>query len=177
MTLTKTNNTESAIINLTLVNDIYRQLNSLHFDDQLPECKIELSTRLKRTAGKIWPKQRLIRLSIPYHNHYGLTEINNTLLHEMIHLWLYLQGLPSGHTPVFRQKLAELGIPDRIHALPMPPSPYKYLYSCPTCHREIQTHKRINSSCGKCDKVYNPKHQFFLLKEINFSQRSSKSPH
>lgn len=152
--------------NLKLAQSLYAQMNQLHFSGQLPGCQIEFSTRLVRTAGKIWPKQHLMRLSLPYHRHHGVAELGSTILHEMIHLWLHEQGLPSGHTPLFRQKLVEVGMSNRVHALPMPARPYKYLYACPTCHEEIKTRRLINSSCGKCDKVYNPRHRFYLLQKL-----------
>ncbi len=78
-------------VSLELALNLYRELNQEFFEGKLPLCKIEFSTRLSRTAGKIWPKSRRIRLSIPYHSHYGLEELRNTILHEMIHLWLFEQ--------------------------------------------------------------------------------------
>lgn len=154
-----------SIITVELIQKLYAELNEQHFEAKLPPCRLELSRRLVRTAGKIWPRARLIRLSFSYHEQYGLTELANTLLHEMIHLWLYEQGLPSGHNDRFHQKMNEVGLSDRIKALPIPPRPYRYLYCCPTCLQEVQTRRKINSSCGKCDKVYNPQHHFKLLGE------------
>jgi predicted SprT family Zn-dependent metalloprotease len=154
------------LINLETAQRFYKELNTRFFENKLPNCRLELSNRLTRTAGKIWPKLRLMRLSLPYHQRYGPDELRNTILHEMIHLWLYEQKLPSGHTPLFRRKLIEVGLPDRIRALPVPPRPYKYLYACPTCGYQVQTRRKINSSCGRCDKVYNPRHKFKLLKRL-----------
>jgi predicted SprT family Zn-dependent metalloprotease len=111
-----------------------------------------------------------MRLSVSYHEHYGPEELRNTILHEMIHLWLYEQKLPSGHTPLFRQKLEEVGLGGRVRALPVPPRPYKYLYSCPTCRRELRTRRKINSSCGHCDTVYNPRHKFKLVRLLEEEQ-------
>ena len=163
-------------ISLALAQSFYNKLNQQHFEGKLPPCQLELSRRLVRTAGKIWPKVRLIRLSLPYHEQYGLTELSNTILHEMIHLWLYEQGLPSGHTDRFRQKLAEVGLGERIRALPVPPRPYRYLYRCPTCRREIQTRRKINSSCGECDTVYNPRHKFKLVSQLNSEKTTRDKP-
>ena len=154
------------IINVETAQQFYTELNAGYFEGKLPACKIEVSRRLSRTAGKIWPKLRLMRLSLSYHHRYGLEELRNTILHEMIHLWLYEQKLPSGHTPRFRAKLAEVGLTGRVTALPIPPRPYKYIYGCPGCQREISTRRKINSSCGRCDKVYNPRYKFKLLREL-----------
>ena len=150
-------------ITSALVERLYDSLNWQHFGGALPACRLELSRRLVRTAGKVWPRLRLIRLSLPYHERYGLEELSNTLLHEMIHLWLHEQGLPSGHTDRFRQKLREVGLPDRLRALPVPPRPYRYLYHCPNCRQELKTRRKINSSCGLCDKTYNPNFKFKLV--------------
>ncbi len=149
-------------INIELVEKLYANLNQLHFKGSLPPCRLELSRRLVRTAGKIWPRTRLMRLSLSYHQRYGVAELSNTILHEMIHLWLFEQGLPSGHTDCFRHKLAEVGLADRIRALPVPPRPYRYLYHCPQCGQEIRTRRKVNSSCGLCDKAYNPRFKFVL---------------
>ncbi len=153
-------------INLELAQNYYTELNERYFERKLPPCRLEISARLTRTAGKIWPKMRVMRLSLSYHRLYGPEELRNTILHEMIHLWLYEQKLPSGHTPLFRRKLEEVGLGGRVQALPVPPRPYKYVYSCPTCQREIFTRRKINSSCGQCDKVYNPRHKFKLLRRL-----------
>lgn len=154
------------VINLELAETLYASLNRQHFEDKLPPCKLELSRRLVRTAGKIWPRSRLMRLSLPYHEQYGPAELANTILHEMVHLWLHEQGLPSGHTARFRQKMTEVGLPNRVQALPVPPRPYRYLYHCPTCQLEVKTRRKINSSCGKCDTRYNPRHHFKLRAEL-----------
>lgn len=153
-----------------LADQLYASLNTQHFEGSLPACRIEISARLSRTAGKIWPRTRLMRLSRSYHELYGPAELSNTILHEMIHLWLHEQSLPSGHTPRFRQKLQEVGLDDRLRALPVPPRPFRYLYRCPTCRYEVQTRRKINSSCGRCDHVYNPRHRFKLVKEFDSSQ-------
>jgi predicted SprT family Zn-dependent metalloprotease len=153
-------------INLKLAHEFYYELNLRYFEGMLPDCQIELSKRLTRTAGKIWPKSRLIRLSLSYHQHYGPQEFRNTILHEMIHLWLFEQKLPSGHTDLFRRKSEEVGLGERIRALPVPPRPYKYIYSCPTCCHEIYTRRKINTSCGLCDTVYNPCHKFNLIRQL-----------
>jgi predicted SprT family Zn-dependent metalloprotease len=153
-------------ITQALAEELYTGLNQHHFRGSLPACRIELSARLTRTAGKIWPRTRLIRLSRSYHELYGATELSNTILHEMIHLWLHEQNLPSGHTPLFRQKLKEVGLDNRLKALPVPPRPYRYLYRCPTCRYEIQTRRKINSSCGQCDRIYNPRYRFKLIEQL-----------
>lgn len=148
-------NTSRYKISLPEVEALYQKLNQEHFGGKLPLCHLELSRKLTRTAGKIWPRRHLIRISISYHEYYGLEELSNTILHEMVHLWLHEQGLPSGHTARFRQKLAEVGLHDRLKALPMPSRPYKYLYECPVCNAEFKTRRKINGSCGKCATSYN----------------------
>jgi predicted SprT family Zn-dependent metalloprotease len=160
------NPTQTLTLTLEQAQHLYTELNQIHFANTLPACAIELSHRLTRTAGKIWPRAKLMRLSIPYHSHYGIEELKHTILHEMVHLWLHEQGLPNGHTPLFRQKLSELGSLERVHALPMPACPYRYLYRCPTCAYEIRTRRRISSSCGKCDTSYNPRHCFRLVQKL-----------
>lgn len=167
------NRAEQQEVNLQLAQRLYAELNQRHFEGKLPPCQLELSARLIRTAGKIWPKTRLMRLSLPYHQHYGPDELHNTILHEMIHLWLYEQKLPSGHTPLFRRKLEEVGLGGRTRALPIPARPYKYVYACPTCCCEVYTRRKIHSSCGRCDTEYNPRHQFKMIRQLSPKEQNA----
>lgn len=166
MTFVETKAPPNYTVTLSVATELYHRLNATHFEGKLPLCKLELSRRLTRTAGKIWPHRKLMRLSLPYHEYYGPEELANTILHEMIHLWLHEQGLPSGHTALFRQKLNAVGLGDRLKALPVPSRPYKYVYRCPGCALEVKTRRKIAGSCGKCDSSYNPAFVLILQKTV-----------
>lgn len=145
-----------------LTQTLYAELNRRHFDGILPPCTIAFSDRMTRTAGWVRYRDLRMQLSIPYVRRYGYEELINTLTHEMIHVWLSVRGRPRGHTKEFRAKLVACGLENRIHALPMPPKGARYLYVCPGCHRERYARRKLRSSCGHCDRVYNPKFRFQL---------------
>src|SRR5690554_6941556 len=75
----------------------YERFNRLYFDNRLPAREavtIEWSHRMTSSAGRCYPQRRLIRLSTHYHARFP-AEVDETLLHEMIHL------LVPNHGPDF----------------------------------------------------------------------------
>jgi len=146
----------------TFAQGLYAELNKRYFDGALPPCTIVFSGRMTRTAGWVRYRDLHMQLSMPYARRHGYRELVNTLIHEMIHVWLSVRGRPRGHTKEFRAKLVACGLEDRIHALPMPPARSRYLYVCPGCNRERYTLRKLRSSCGHCDRVFNPNFRFQL---------------
>lgn len=141
----------------------------------LPACAIEFSARMTRTAGWVRYQDLRIQVSIPYVRRHGLDELVTTLIHEMVHLWLHVRGRPRGHTKEFRAKLVACGLENRIHALPMPPTGARYLYVCPGCRRERYARRKLRSSCGHCDRVYNPTFRFQLQAVLDGSPRRRRA--
>ncbi|HEX8552028.1 MAG TPA: SprT-like domain-containing protein [Abditibacteriaceae bacterium] len=154
---------------------LYTELNTEYFDAILPPCDIRWSRRLTRAAGVIRVQKREIRLSVPL-----LVEPWQTLLpptfqicgvacdsfesasreilkHEMIHLWLYVKGLPHGHTPEFRRKAREIGQPRTRHNIALPPPTTGWIYRCEVCRSELHRRRRFGRSvaCAACCKTHN----------------------
>jgi predicted SprT family Zn-dependent metalloprotease len=84
-----------------------------------------------------------------------------TVFHEMIHLWLYTHGLPMGHGPEFRAKMAERGHQHTRFGVEGDVSPERHLYpghdrrvvyGCPHCGQEILRRRRYSRPmlCGSC---------------------------
>src|SRR5690606_15225155 len=75
----------------------YERFNRLYFENLLPradDVTIEWSRRMTSAAGRCYTKRRIIRLSTHYHEKFP-EEVDQTLLHEMIHL------LVPNHGPLF----------------------------------------------------------------------------
>ena len=157
------------------LQDIYAELNREYFASSLPPCEIKWSRRLTRAAGVIEVRKPEIRLSVallqepwqvlipPQFQICGVacdsfeSALREILKHEMIHLWLFVQGLPHGHTRAFRQKAHGIGQPRTRHniALPLPKS--GWIYRCAKCGNEVHRRRRFGKpvACAACCKTHN----------------------
>src|SRR5665213_1942198 len=95
---------------------LFAQYNFVHFDGEIPSFRIAYNARFSNVAGRITYKPPLIELS-PKHLRGKPEELRQTLLHEMIHAWLHARGENPGHTPTFKKKMRELGLPSIYHDL------------------------------------------------------------
>jgi predicted SprT family Zn-dependent metalloprotease len=149
---------------------MFRRFNRLHFRSVIPLPRIVLSTRLKR-AGQVTYSRWLMEISVPYHNRYGWgRELERTVKHEMIHLYLRRKGLDPGHTAEFREWCRHIGA--FFHCKDFS-GPDRYVYRCPRGHR-IRTKRRLARpmSCARCDaERYNPNHRFVLERELRAPKR------
>jgi len=156
------------------LESLYQHLNTEYFDDSLPLCQILWSKRLTRTAGHIRVDKRIITLSVPLlseafaergHNVCGVwcetseTALREIMKHEMIHLWLYVQKLPHGHTVEFRRKAKAIGQPKTRHEISLPRlTTFKsgWVYICKSCDTRIVRKRRMGriAACGACCKRY-----------------------
>ncbi|HYF39356.1 MAG TPA: SprT-like domain-containing protein [Gemmatimonadales bacterium] len=94
---------------------LHRELNQRHFDGSLPEIPIRLSSRMKRRLGELavdnkTGKAAEIALSRRHINRHSWSEVEHTLLHEMVHQWQAESGLPVDHRAGFRRKAREVGV-------------------------------------------------------------------
>ena len=84
----------------------------------------------------------------------GRKHIKDTILHEMIHYWLWYRKKPFGHTKEFYEKMRKTGA-KRYNTVPKKPS-RTYTYECPNCHIEIKAHRKLtNMACAGCSEKYN----------------------
>ena len=86
----------------------FDHLNRFYFDNELKSVTFRLSKRMSSTYGHISPKKRLITISAPYMEKVDWKTLQKTLIHEMIHLWLYQKKKPWGHTKEFKNKLKSI---------------------------------------------------------------------
>jgi len=161
----------------TELQALYSELNLEYFDNLLPPCRITWSRRLTRTAANIDVRRCLIHLSLPLlidsfrrdslfgpeHRVCGVLcdsperALREILKHEMIHLWLHVRGLPSGHTAEFRAKANAIGQPKTRHDITLPAPRSGWIYTCPVCSTEFTRRRRYGRpvACARCCKRFN----------------------
>lgn len=132
---------------------LYAQLNFAHFGGELPSYRIAYNRRLTSVAGRITYRPPLIELSVPLLEAH-LTDLPQTLLHEMVHAWLHVRRMPSGHGPHFKSKMREVGLSSIYHGLPVMRrrSRLRYRLRCPCCKVELIRRRRPPTpvSCARC---------------------------
>jgi predicted SprT family Zn-dependent metalloprotease len=96
---------------------LFAQLNYHFFRGEIPAHRIAYNARFRNLAGRITYRPPLIELS-PYHFNDNAAALRETLLHEMIHAWLFARGENPGHTAAFKRKMLEVGLGSIYHDLP-----------------------------------------------------------
>ena len=107
-------------LTVAYLRERFRALNALYFDDQLPLPQLQVSrarTQLgqfscMRFRKNIFSKATCTNFKIKISEYYEQTadEIDDTLLHEMIHYLIAFRGQrdASAHGPLFRVEMARL---------------------------------------------------------------------
>jgi predicted SprT family Zn-dependent metalloprotease len=144
---------------------LFAELNNYYFNGEVPVCRIRYNGRFSNSAGRITYSEKplLIELS-PKHFKQNFEALRETLLHEMIHAWLYDRAGDTGHGAAFRKKMRECGMTSIYHDLgnvkPFNESVKRYILRCEKCALEL-LRKRLPSaamSCGRCSKRgYDPR--------------------
>jgi hypothetical protein len=90
-------------------------LNARHFGGALPALPVRISGRLRRRLGQITVERatgRPIGITIARRHvaAHDWRDVEETLLHEMVHLWQCVNGHRVDHGPRFRAKAREVGV-------------------------------------------------------------------
>jgi len=156
--------------------DDFAALNDLHFDRLCPPVKMVINSRLRSTGGRIHTTRRILEL-----NGFRLDELpetrTETVFHELIHLWLHAQGLPSGHTALFKQKMAERGHTSIHYGVAgdpkgmrhaYPGSDRRIVYRCPACEQRYERRVRYRRAmlCGRCLREGRGKQRIEIVGEV-----------
>lgn len=134
---------------------LFARLNNELFGGEIPAHRIAFNARFGNLAGRITYKPPLIELS-PKHFERHPEALRETLLHEMIHAWLFSRGENPNHGAAFKAKMHELGIGSIYHDLgsasPRRPGSRRFILSCERCGMEILRKRRPPgaASCGRC---------------------------
>lgn len=162
-----------------VLEQLFQELNLRHFQGELPLLKLTWNPRLRSTAGRFGPGSRnplrprapLIEIAaylekIPE----GEYHVKDTLLHEMIHYYLWFKKKPYGHTSEFHAIMKRVGA-RRYNPVPKL-SPIKHWYECPKCLIRVPARRKLGpSACAVCCKKFN-RGEFsalYVLRKINGS--------
>lgn len=136
---------------------MFALLNNEHFGGEIPAHRIAYNARFANLAGRITYKPPTIELS-PKHFALHPEALRDTLLHEMIHAWLFARGENPGHTARFKKKMREVGLRSIYHdlgsAAPKRESTKRFILRCDACMLEMLRKKRPPAfvSCGRCSR-------------------------
>jgi len=166
---------------------LFAMLNNEHFGGEIPTHRIAYNGRFSNLAGRITYKPPLIELS-PKHFERDPAALRDTLLHEMIHAWLFARGENPGHTARFKKKMRELGLRSIYHelgtALPRRESSKRFILRCESCKMELLRKKKppVYVSCGRCSRrKYDPRYRlrvFEILetRDVGDESRAAHGP-
>ncbi len=136
----------------------FARLNTAHFGGRLTTPEIVVSRR-KTYGGYYQPARHRIVVSYQAFQEHGWPETLNTFRHEVAHI------VHPNHSRAFWTLALELGASQRHASAPLAVPPARFLYACPACGRRMARRSRLRraSSCGACDKKYNPQYQLQLV--------------
>jgi hypothetical protein len=97
------------------LKDLHRRLNAQHFGRTLGEIPIRVSGRMRRRLGELAVDLKTggpieIAVSRRHVLRHPWSEVEHTMLHEMVHQWQAESGLRIDHGPTFRAKASEVGV-------------------------------------------------------------------
>lgn len=100
---------------LRALRRLHQRFNARYFGGTLSRVRFRLSSRMRVRLGEVTvdPSGRCvleIAFSRQHIAHDGWHEVEQTLLHEMIHQWQVECGLPLDHGDAFRRKAREVGV-------------------------------------------------------------------
>lgn len=97
------------------LSQAHERFNAEHFGGALGSLPIRLSSRMRTRLGELSVDVRTgspieITVSRRHIARHAWTEVEHTLLHEMVHQWQAETGAPVDHGPTFRRKAREVGV-------------------------------------------------------------------
>ena len=97
------------------LSQAFDRFNRDHFSGQLSTVPIRLSARMRSRLGELSVDIRTgqpieIAISRRHIARHRWSEVEHTLLHEMVHQWQAETGLPVDHGPLFREKARQVGV-------------------------------------------------------------------
>jgi hypothetical protein len=100
-------------VHLERMQAVFDEVNRASFSGKLPRVPIHLSRKMRRRNGHFTSRPLEIVISWRLCAHGAPGEAEETMRHEMIHLWQYVEGLPVDHGPVFRRAARRLNVHPR----------------------------------------------------------------
>lgn len=169
--------------NPTDLQKVFEEWNREFFQGALPPLQVRWNSRLSTTAGRFIADRRNPIIEIasylkdePRAQHW----IRDTMGHELIHYFLWIQRKPYGHTAEFHAWMKKLGV-SRYNAVPRH-RPFKHCYSCQVCEQKIWVRKRLKgAACAACCNLhaggkYHPQFKLKLLSAEETRQLEAPGP-
>ncbi|HUY10694.1 MAG TPA: SprT family zinc-dependent metalloprotease [Candidatus Dormibacteraeota bacterium] len=136
---------------------LFARLNLAHFDGEIAASVISYNERFTNCAGRTtYRTPALIELSPKHFRRYP-EALEETLLHEMIHVWCYQRFGETGHGRHFRQAMKRCGVESIHHDLgtvrPLQEASTRYIFRCEHCGMEALRRRLPSRSltCGRCN--------------------------
>lgn len=159
---------------------LFARLNNEYFGGEIPAHRIAYNGRFSNLAGRITYDPPKIELS-PRHFERHPEALRDTLLHEMIHAWLFTRGENPGHTARFKKKLRDVGLHSIYHHLgsfaPRGESNRRFILRCDRCTLEVLRKRRPTAamSCGRCSRRrYDPRYALRVLEIVELRDVSDR---
>jgi hypothetical protein len=96
---------------------LHERLNAEHFGGTLAAVPFRISSRMRIRLGELALEvrtNRVLEIAVSRrHLRHGWAEVEETVLHEMVHQWQAETGRPVDHGPEFRAKAAAVGATPR----------------------------------------------------------------
>ena len=96
---------------------MHKLFNEQFFDGQLSRISLRISRRMRRRLGELMLDANDAPVEIAISSRHvvrdGWHEVEQTMLHEMIHQWQAESGRPVDHGAIFRKKAREVGVTPR----------------------------------------------------------------
>jgi predicted SprT family Zn-dependent metalloprotease len=97
------------------LEEMHRRLNREYFEARLGPIRFRLSARMRTRLGELAVDRKSgkpteISISRRHLRAHGWSEVEHTVLHEMVHQWQAESGLRVDHGPTFRRKAREVGV-------------------------------------------------------------------
>jgi len=112
--------------------------------------------RLRTTGGRYSLNSHHIEINPKHLEHYGKTELESIIKHELCHYHLHIEGKGYQHKDRdFKELLVKVGGSRHCQTIPNSRNQRKYihLYRCKTCGVEFRRKRQFNIKkfvCGKC---------------------------
>jgi hypothetical protein len=97
------------------LRELWTQLNAEFFGGSLSRIPVRISSRMKSRLGELSVdpesgRPQEISIGRRHLLRHPWSEVEHTLLHEMVHQWQAESGLRVDHGPTFRRKAREVGV-------------------------------------------------------------------
>lgn len=100
-------------VHLERMQAAFDEVNRTSFAGRLPRVPLHLSRKMRRRNGHFSSRPLEIVISWRLCAHGAPGEAEETMRHEMIHLWQYVEGLPVDHGSAFRRAAHRLNVHPR----------------------------------------------------------------